>query len=230
MFLGHLGVGFASKRLLPREPLAVLLTAPLLLDLLWPAFISAGLESVRIDPGHTVVTPLDLHDYPYSHSLLMAALWAGAVALGLLLFRRDIRTALILGAATFSHWVLDFVAHGPDLPLYPGSSQYVGLGLWNSLGGTLLVEGTLFAGGVVEYVRATRPRVPAGSWLLWSLVAALGGIYLAAIFGPPPPNATAVVTSAFAVVLLLAWAQLADHRRVARSCQRTRATSASSPD
>ena len=46
-----------------------LIAAPLLLDLLWPMFLIAGIESVRIDPGNTVFTPLDLHDYPYTHSL-----------------------------------------------------------------------------------------------------------------------------------------------------------------
>lgn len=35
MFIGHFAVGFAAKRFAPRSSLAVLLSAPLLADLLW---------------------------------------------------------------------------------------------------------------------------------------------------------------------------------------------------
>jgi len=213
MFIGHFGVGLASKRLLPRESLATLLAAPLFLDLLWPLFIAAGAESVRIEPGNTVVTPLDLHDYPYSHSLVMALVWSLLVGLAVLAWRRDLRTGVVLALSVFSHFVLDFVSHKPDLPLYPGSATFVGLGLWNSLVGTLLVEGLLFAGGVALYVRATRPRTRAGTWLFGSLVAVLGALYLSSIFGPPPPSASAIVVSDLAAVLFLVWARAADQRR-----------------
>jgi hypothetical protein len=60
MFIGHFAVGFACKRLAPRASLGALMAAPLFLDLLWPLFLIAGLESVRIDPGNTAFTPLDL--------------------------------------------------------------------------------------------------------------------------------------------------------------------------
>jgi len=215
MFIGHFGIGFASKRVLPRESLGVLLAVPLFLDVLWPLFIAAGAESVRIEPGNTVVTPLDLHDYPYSHSLVMAVVWSLAIGLAAFAWRRDVRSGLVLAGSAFSHWVLDFVSHGPDLPLYPGSSTFVGLGLWNSLLGTLLVEGALFATGVASYVRSTRPRMRAGTWLLVSLVLVLGGLYLGSIFGPPPPSATAIVVSDLAAILFLAWAHAADRRRAA---------------
>jgi membrane-bound metal-dependent hydrolase YbcI (DUF457 family) len=214
MFLGHLALGFASKRALPRESLPVLLAAPLFLDLLWPLFLATGLESVHIDPGNTAVTPLDLHDFPYSHSLLMAVVWSVLFGLAFFALRRDARTGVILGGSVFSHWLLDFLAHAPDLPLYPGSSTYVGLGLWNSVAGTLLVEGTLFAVGVALYVTATRPKTRAGTWLLGSLVVVLTGIYLGSVFGPPPPNATAIIISDLAVLVFLAWAYAADKRRV----------------
>jgi hypothetical protein len=69
MFIGHFAVGFASKRLAPRASLGLLLAAPLLPDLLWPIFLFAGWEQVRIDPGNTAFTPLDFVSYPYSHSL-----------------------------------------------------------------------------------------------------------------------------------------------------------------
>jgi hypothetical protein len=215
MFIGHLAIGFASKRALPRESLAVLLAAPLFLDLLWPVFLATGVESVQIDPGNTAVTPLDLHDFPYSHSLLMAAVWSILFGLAFFLLRRDARTGVVLGGSVFSHWLLDFLAHAPDLPLYPGSSTYLGIGLWNSVAGTLIVEGTLFAVGVGLYVTTTRPLTRAASWLLGSLVLVLTGLYLGSVFGPPPPNATAIIVSDFAVLLFFGWAHAADKRRVA---------------
>ncbi len=53
MFIGHFAVGFAAKRFAPRSSEAVLLTAPLLADILWPVFLLLGWEQVRIDPGNT---------------------------------------------------------------------------------------------------------------------------------------------------------------------------------
>ena len=58
MFVGHFAVGFASKRFAPRASLGVLMAAPTLLDLLWPVFLAAGWEQVRIDLGDTAVTRL----------------------------------------------------------------------------------------------------------------------------------------------------------------------------
>lgn len=42
MFPGHFAVGFAAKRFAPRASLGALIAAPLLLDLLWPLFLLAG--------------------------------------------------------------------------------------------------------------------------------------------------------------------------------------------
>lgn len=120
MFIGHFAVGFASKAAAPRVSLAPLLVAPLLLDLLWPIFLALGIETVRIVPGDTAVTPLDLHDYPWSHSLVMSLVWAALAAFVGWMALRQIRAALVLGAGVFSHFILDLVTHRPDLPLWPG--------------------------------------------------------------------------------------------------------------
>ena len=72
MFIGHYAVGFASKRAAPRTSLGALIAAALLLDLLWPLFLLAGVETVRIEPGNTAFTPLAFDSYPWSHSLVMA--------------------------------------------------------------------------------------------------------------------------------------------------------------
>src|SRR5438552_173444 len=133
MFIGHFALGFAGKRAAPRISLAVLFIAVQWADLLWPVLLAAGLEQVRIDPGNTAVTPLDFVSYPYSHSLAMLVLWG--VVLGLI-YRISTGTngsaVAVLALLVVSHWVLDFLTHRPDMPLYPGGPTF-GLGLWNSM-------------------------------------------------------------------------------------------------
>lgn len=215
MFLGHFAVGFASKRLAPKTSAGALIVAPLFLDVLWPLFLATGLESVRIDPGNTAFTPLDLHDYPYSHSLLMAVVWSLAFAGLYLAVTRYRRGAVVLGLGVLSHWVLDFVTHRPDLPLYPGSGTYVGLGLWSSRVGTLLVESALFVTGVAIYLRATRPLDRRGRLGLASLLAILVLSYLGAAFGPPPPSVNMIIVASLVAWLFFLWAWWMDrHRRV----------------
>ena len=69
-----------------------------------------------------MVTPLDLHDYPWSHSLAMSLVWSVLCA-GLFWAGTHYgRGALVVALGVFSHWVLDFVTHRPDMPLYPGST------------------------------------------------------------------------------------------------------------
>ena len=70
MFIGHIAVGLAAKRVAPRTSLGTLAVAVEFADLLWPIFLLLGWEQVRIVPGMTVVTPLDFVSYPISHSLL----------------------------------------------------------------------------------------------------------------------------------------------------------------
>jgi hypothetical protein len=78
MFIGHFAVGFAAKKFAPRTNMALLIAAPCFLDLLWPFFLLLGWEHVRIDPGNTRFTPLDLYDVPWSHSLLTTEWYGGA--------------------------------------------------------------------------------------------------------------------------------------------------------
>jgi membrane-bound metal-dependent hydrolase YbcI (DUF457 family) len=215
VFIGHFAVGIASKRVAPQVSLGVLLLAPLFLDVLWPIFLVVGIETVRIDPGNTAFTPLDLQDYPYSHSLVMAIVWSLLFGATWLALKRDRRGAAVLALAVFSHWVLDWVTHRPDMPLWPGSSTSVGLGLWNSVIGTILVEGAMFVAAVASYTMTTRARTRAGTIGWWALVALLVILYFATAFGPPPPSVVAIEVMAIgAAVMFLWWATWLDRRRV----------------
>lgn len=99
MFIGHFGVAFAAKKVAPETSLGTLILATQFLDFLWPVFLLLGIEHVQIAPGITRVSPLDFTDYPISHSLLMAVVWA--IVLGAIYYtvRRNLRSALVVGAA-----------------------------------------------------------------------------------------------------------------------------------
>jgi hypothetical protein len=62
------------------------------------------------------------------------------------------RASFVVGLAVFSHWVLDFIVHQPDLPLY-GDSVKVGLGLWNAPALAFGLEAALLFGGMWFYLR-----------------------------------------------------------------------------
>jgi hypothetical protein len=217
MFIGHYGVGFAgrgARRERPGQPsLGTWFLAVQWLDLVWPILVVAGIEQVRVTPNPDPFLNLDFIYYPWSHSLMAAVVWG--VLFGAIYYwqRGNGRAAVWLGAGVFSHWVLDLIVHVPDLPIYPGSATRLGLGLWRSVAGTLLVEGGLFVLALVWYGRRTRALDAVGRWALWLLVAFLVGVYVATLFGPPPPSAGAVGASGLLLWLLVPWAYWIDRHR-----------------
>jgi membrane-bound metal-dependent hydrolase YbcI (DUF457 family) len=213
VFIGHFGAGFAAKKLEPRLSLGTLFMAAQFIDLLWPIFLLLGLERVEIDPANTVVTPLHFVHYPYTHSLLAVLGWAALFGGVYLVVRKNLRRALILAGLVLSHWLLDVIVHAPDLPLWPSSDARIGLGLWNSLMGTLAVEGAIFAIGAFLYIRSTQAVSRTGSLALWGLIVFLVGVYLANLFGPPPPSAEPIGLLGLAQWLLVAWGYWIDRNR-----------------
>ena len=211
--MGHFAVGFAAKAAAPRTSLGTLFAAAQCVDLVWPTFLLLGWEEVKIEPGATVVTPLDFAFYPYTHSLTGAAAWAVAAGLVYYAVRRYGRGALVVGAAVISHWFLDLVMHRPDLPLTFTGTTRVGLGLWNSLAGTLIVELGLLAAGVLIYLRATRARDGVGKWALAGLVGFLLVVYAANVLGPPPASVSMIAWGAQLLWLVVLWAFWVDRHR-----------------
>jgi len=203
MFVGHYGVSFAAKRAEPAIPLWVLFIAVQLLDVLWAPFVLLGIEKVRIVPGFTASNPLDLYYMPYTHSLVAAIGWS---VIAFLAYRFAVRSAppraaAIVGLAVFSHWVLDFLVHRPDLPLYDNTAK-VGLGLWNLPAVALGLEALLLFGAMWLYLQHTARRT---AMLVFGVV--MLGIQAYVFFGPPPASdnaaaATALIAYAvFAVVI-----------------------------
>jgi hypothetical protein len=217
MFLGHFGVAFGAKRYAPSVGLGALFMAAQFVDLLWPLLLLLGIERVAIVPGITVVTPLEFQHYPVSHSLVAALGWAALLGgIHFAMFRSK-RSALVIALLVASHWFLDLVVHRPDLPLAPGGDTRVGLGLWNSLPATLVVEFALLGAGAWIYAQATRARDGIGRWAFVGLLAFLAVIQLINVVGPPPPSVQAIAWVGQGQWLLVLWAFWIDrHREVAR--------------
>jgi len=213
VFLGHYGVAFAAKRASPETSLGTLTFAAQWLDELWPILLLLGVERVRIAPGSMPASDLDFVSYPISHSLLTAIGWSVIIGLVYFFARRRSRGAWVVGAVVLSHWVLDLLVHGPDLPLYPGGPR-VGLGAWNSVALTWALEAVFYGGGLIIYLRTTKAKDAIGRWGLWALVAVQVGLYSMGGSGPPPSVST-LAWSALVLWLFIPWAAWVDRHRTA---------------
>jgi hypothetical protein len=217
MFIGHFAVGFAAKKFAPKSSLAVLLAAPMVLDILWPLFLALGWEHVRLVPGITRYNDLDLYDFPWSHSLLMSLVWASAFAWIYHVATHYRPGTIAVWIGVVSHWVLDFISHRPDLPLYPGGGPHLGLGLWNSVAGTMSVEIVMLATGVYLYASSTRAKDRIGTYAFATYVVVLLFLYVSDRFGSSPPNVSDIVwTATIAEIVLLVWPWWFDRHRRAR--------------
>jgi membrane-bound metal-dependent hydrolase YbcI (DUF457 family) len=215
MFIGHLAVALVAKRAAPRASLGTLFAAALLPDIVWPVLVLAGVERVEIRPGDTAFTPLNFVSYPWSHSLLMVLLTGLIVGVGYKVRTKYFAGAIMIPVLAGSHWVLDWITHRPDLPLLPGGPLH-GLGLWNSIPGTLIIESGFFVVCLIGYLRYTKSQDWIGRYVFWLLVIVIAAAYAGNLLGPPPPSDKAVaLVGLFGGVLLIAWAAWTDrHRRI----------------
>jgi len=208
VFLGHFALACAAKRTAPRTSLGTLFAAAQLPDFIWPWLTLTGVEHATIAPGDTAFTPLRFDSYPISHSLVTVAAFGALFGAVHYWRRRRGLDAVVLALLVVSHWLLDFVGHRPDMPLWPGGPR-LGLGLWNSVPATIVVEVLLFAWGVALMLSATRARDAVGRWGLDGLVALLLLTYVANVASPPPPSMEAVgwagLAGGIVFLVLAAW-------------------------
>jgi hypothetical protein len=203
MFVGHLAVALTGTTASRGTSLVWFVAAANLADLIWPLLLLAGLERVRIDPGNTAFTPLAFEWYPWSHSLMMEVAWGLALAWIARACGVAPAAARWIGALVVSHWVLDFITHGPDLPIWPGSDRLYGLGLWRSIPATFIVEGLIWIGALALFLRVRSPRGLNGHLALWSFVVVSTFLWASSPFSPPPPD-----EHSLALFALLGWSIL----------------------
>jgi hypothetical protein len=185
MFVGHYGVSFAGKKADTSIPLWVLFLAVQLLDIGWSILVFLGIEKVRIVPGFTGSNTMDLYYMPYTHGLITSLLWSlGAMLLYRFFWKgANMRAGLVVAAAVFSHWVLDFIVHVQDLPIYDNTAK-VGLGLWNYPAIALALEVLIFFGGLWMYFSTGVKRRL--QFVIFGV--AMFAMQIATSFGPPPAS------------------------------------------
>jgi hypothetical protein len=206
MFVGHLALAFASKPLSRTTSLGWFMAAVTTSDLLWPLFLLAGLEHVRIVQGATLFNPMIFDSYPWSHSLVMTFVWGLVLAaLARLVAGVERRGLILIWLLVVSHWVLDFMTHAPDMPLWPGPSPLLGLSLWNSIPGTLIVEGLMWIVSLAIFLRRTRAKNWVSILALWSFVFICTVMWAFSPWSPPPPNEKALALFAFIGWITVPW-------------------------
>lgn len=207
MFAGHIGAALALGRAEPRVNVGAFVTAALLLDVVLWAFVLLGWETVAI-PGDFASTHQPQFDFPYSHGLLASLAWsAAAAAAGFGLSARTRaarwRTAVLLAAAAFSHWLLDALVHRPELPVAGSGPPWVGLGWWDNMPLALAAEAAIVAVSLYLFVRARAlargRRIALAALVLLLLAFTVAGMTIA----PPPPSARAMAASSLGMLAIV---------------------------
>lgn len=203
MFIGHYGPAAACAG--KRVKLWHGFVAVQFLDILWAPFILLGVEKARIVKGFTAYNDLDLYFMPYTHSLFIAAVWSVLAAGFYMALRKSagVVGGVIIGGLVFSHWILDYITHKPDLELWVGGPK-VGLGLWDNLPLALAAEIVLVLGGFLIYLTKTKAKKKIGAYAPWVMLALLFVAQLYNNFGPVPASANSVALSAIAAYVLFA--------------------------
>jgi hypothetical protein len=79
------------------------------------------------------------------------------------------------------------------------------------------VEGLLYAGGLLLYLRGTRASDRIGTWALASLVLLLGTGWALSLGNVEPLDATKLAWGALCAWLVVPWGHWIDRHRVARN-------------
>lgn len=207
MFAGHVGAALAIGRAERRINVGAFVLAALLLDVVLWILVLLGWEAATIPPDFAHTHQLAF-EFPFSHGLLASIGWSvlfGALAAYVLVRLPDgrLRAAVLIGAAVFSHWLLDALVHVPELPLAGAASTKVGLGLWQHLPIALALEALIVVAGLWLYlagsVLSRGRKVALVALCVIVLVFTIAGMTVA----PPPPSATALAGSSLVTLLVL---------------------------
>ena len=207
MFAGHVGAALALGRAERRLNVGVLITAALLPDVVLWLCVLAGWESVGI-PADFARTHQPEFVFPYSHSLSAGVLWSAlAGAAGLLAYaqlsRAKWRAAALIGAAVFSHWLLDALVHRAELPLAGAASPTIGFGLWNAMPIALAIAAAIVVGGLCLFMRGSSlSRTRSVALAVMSLLL-LAFTIVGMTIAPPPPSAIAMAASSLVTLVLV---------------------------
>ncbi len=193
MFIGHYGIALAAKRVDKNISLGLLFFATQFADILFFLLVLLGIEKMSFVPGITKVSPLDFTYYPYSHGLAASLFWAGLffAVLKMTPSKPDSNKntiALAMGATVFSHFILDVLVHRTDLPLLGGDSYKIGLGLWNYVFASSLIELLIFLSGLWMYLKSTKGATFVGKYGMIIFSSFVAIMWLASLVTPTPSD------------------------------------------
>jgi hypothetical protein len=212
MLVGHLGAGLAAKSAAPKVRLGTLFAAAILLDIVLWLFVILRLEGVVVPPDFETRHALAFN-FPWSHSLAGALVWSAAAACAWAWTKGGGRifafAPAVIAATVLSHWLLDFLVHPAEMPLWGPGAPSVGLGIGQPL--ALYVELAVAAAGLVLFLL----RVPLS---MTRRVVVAGVVLLAAgltVFGaystvPPPDSMTLAAISLLVIFIIVTAAAVAD--------------------
>ena len=198
MFAGHLGAGLIFKRFNPKVNLGIIFLAVSFLDLVLWVFILAGVEYLVVPPDFRHRHYLTFF-FPYSHGLLSSLIWSALA--GLMWYRlrkfpaaERLHSSIIIALAIFSHFILDFLVHIPEMPLLGATSYQMGLGLWNHLPLALALEASIALVGTWLFLRISKLSPWRKRWLV-TLMILVTGLTIAGQWlqtSPPQPVELAI--------------------------------------
>jgi len=183
MIAGHFGFAAGVKAAEPQIPLWALMLATVWLDIVFVPLLLSGIETLQPVAGTHGGYGANIIHADYTHSLVGAAALSVVFGIGCG-FRWKLRSGVVLGLVSFSHWLLDLIVHRADLPLLPGDIGHFskfGFSLWQVPQTAIGIEAFLVVTGAWLYWRAARFVAKAAGRglaraIIASLLTAIGGI------------------------------------------------------
>jgi len=198
MLSGHLAAALALKPVEKRLNLGILFFAALFADFLLGILTLVGVEQVHVPANFDDVHYLTF-TFPYSHGLVASLVWA-LIAFGIVKLAwkntQSTKAGIVVAVAVFSHFILDWLVHMPELPMLDENSTKLGLGLWKSnLNAAIILEVCLVILGLAIYLYYVRGLKAANRYALITLMAAMAILTVVgqtlSTSAPPPMGAAA---------------------------------------
>lgn len=205
MLVGHLGAGLVAKSVEPKIGLGTLFAAAMLLDIALWVLVLAGVEQAAVPVDFTSRHYL-VFVFPYSHSLAGAVVLSIAAAAVWVFANGRARlfafAPAVIAATVFSHWLLDFLVHRPELTLWGPASPNVGLGLWDHQPAALVTELAIAAGGLAVFLLRVKSGWGRRSAVIGILLLTAALTFVGAFATQPPPSAAWAAGTSLAVIAL----------------------------